>query len=498
MSKIKNKETVKKSNPAAIKNKSKIHSRKKKGKNTAIQSKNTNITKLSDKKANVDRARFFSIRGLLNVRKNLLTSYLSLIGLLLLGAATVVVIIDTAHNQYVLTFFVDLYTKTFGDSSEQEYPPLPTNDTKPNEPAPQNMAWIPGGWFWMGSKDFNHPDSNPIHKVYVDAFWMDETEVTNAMWAEFVEATDYKTVAERKPDPRLFPDLPPHIIKNKAPFSLVFTPPPYPVKDLSKHLQWWQAVDGADWKHPEGPKSDIKEKKAHPVVQICWIDAVLYCNWRSQKADLQTCYDLALRKGDGSFEAITLKEAAQLEDNQLGDLTVRVPDDFGKRTGFRLPTEAEWEFAARGGMNQKKFLWGDKLKPDGKCLANIWQGQFPNQNSKKDGFIKAAPVKTYPANKFGLFDMAGNVWEWCQDYYQPEYYKDSPEKNPKGPETGFDPLEPGIPKRVQRGGSFLCHESYCERYLTYARGKGEITSAANHIGFRCVRAPQMEAEKKDS
>jgi formylglycine-generating enzyme required for sulfatase activity len=297
---------------------------------------------------------------------------------------------------------------------------------------PEGMVWVPGGDFWMG--DDSHPDSLPLHRVHVDGFWMDRTEVTSAQFARFVEATGYVTVAEKKPDPRQFPDAPPDKLH---PFSAVFTPPKCPC-ELDDHLQWWKAVAGADWRHPEGPDSNLDGRESHPVVHVCWNDAVAYAKW----------------------------------------------------AGKRLPTEAEWEFAARGGLDRKRYVWGDELTPGGKWQANIWQGHFPNENNAEDGFRGTAPVGSFPANGFGLYDMSGNVWEWCADWYRPDYYEHSPSRNPAGPADSYDPLEPGTPKRVQRGGSFLCTDQYCTGYLPGARGKGDVEGGSSNVGFRCVRSPR--------
>jgi formylglycine-generating enzyme required for sulfatase activity len=302
----------------------------------------------------------------------------------------------------------------------------------PFSATPEGMVWIPGGEFLMGEPDPIFPDAKPVHKVYVDGFWMDRTEVTNAQFARFVEATGYVTVAERPPDPKEFPTVPPEKL---VPGSIVFSPPHKEVS-LDQPLSWWRYVPGADWRHPEGPDSNLEGREHHPVVQVGWYDAQAYSKW----------------------------------------------------AGKRLATEAEWEYAARGGLKQKRYCWGDELLPGGKWQANIWQGDFPRKNTKEDGFEKTAPVGSFPANGYGLFDMSGNVWEWCADWYRPDYYAGSPARNPQGPDSSFDPNEPNLPKRVQRGGSFLCSDSYCVRYHPGARGKGEPGSAASHIGFRCVRS----------
>ena len=206
--------------------------------------------------------------------------------------------------------------------------------------------------------------------------------------------------------------------------------------DRDRPLSWWAYVPGADWKHPEGPESTIVGRENHPVVQVCWDDAVAYARW----------------------------------------------------AGKRLPTEAEWEYAARGGLEQARYVWGDELKPGGRWQANIHQGHFPITNTAEDGFVATAPVASFLPNGFGIYDMSGNVWEWCSDWYRPDTYASSPEKNPAGPAASFDPDEPGVVKRVQRGGSFLCSDEYCIRYLAGARGKGDPSSAASHTGFRCVRS----------
>jgi formylglycine-generating enzyme len=302
-------------------------------------------------------------------------------------------------------------------------------DAKPPGPAPEGMVWIPGGSFWMGADDGAMTDAEPVHEVTVSGFWMDRTEVTNRQFARFVAATGYVTVAERKPDPKDFPDAPPEKL---VPGSIVFTPPAGRVA-LDEPMMWWSYVPGADWRHPDGPSTGIDGKDDHPAVHICWYDAIAYCKW----------------------------------------------------AGKRLPTETEWEYAARGGKVRNRFVWGNELRPEGAWRANIWQGRFPAQNSSEDGFPRTAPVGSFPPNGFGLVDMAGNVWEWCSDWYRPDYETSQP-VDPTGPAASFDPDEPGVPKRVQRGGSFLCTDQYCTRYLPGARGKGAQDSAATHVGFRCV------------
>jgi formylglycine-generating enzyme required for sulfatase activity len=315
---------------------------------------------------------------------------------------------------------------------ESEPVPSPAVAREAPGPAPEGMVWIPGGEFWMGEED--ESDAKPVHRVSVDGFWMDRTEVTNEQFERFVRATGYVTVAERKPDAKDYPDAPPELL---VPGSIVFTPPSEPVP-LNNHLVWWRYVPGADWRHPDGPESSIAGKENHPVVQVCFEDAVAYCKW----------------------------------------------------AGKRLPTEAEWEFAARGGLDRKRYTWGSELNPDGKWMANNWQGQFPAENTAADGFTRTAPVGTFPPNGYGLVDMAGNVWEWCADWYQPSYPAHDRTPNPQGPASSYDPQEPGIPKRVQRGGSFLCSDLYCTRYLPGARGKGAIDSGASHLGFRTVLSPK--------
>ncbi len=306
----------------------------------------------------------------------------------------------------------------------------------PQAPAPEGMVWVPAGEFLMGSDDFQ--DAQPIHRVHVDGFWMDGTEVTNEQFARFVEATGYLTIAERKPDPADFPpDTDP---KKLVPGAGVFAPAGCaPGQECRNCDSWWSYCKGACWRHPEGPGSTVEGRENHPVVHVAWEDAVAYAQW----------------------------------------------------AGKRLPTEAEWERAARGGAEQQRFYWGNDLTPNGQWLANIWQGDFPTSNSRADGFAGTAPVGSYPPNAFGLNDMAGNVWEWCADWYQPGYDVGPTglRHNPQGPAFSLDPHGRNEPKRVQRGGSFLCWDGKggCVRYRAGARGQGEPKTGLSHTGFRCAK-----------
>lgn len=320
------------------------------------------------------------------------------------------------------------------------------------EKAPPGMRWIPGGEFSMGTEDPTRslcggrdpmPDARPIHRVSVDGFWMDETEVTNEQFAAFVAATGYVTVAERSLNPADFPGAP---LEALVPGSLVFTPPSRAVP-LDHVAQWWRYQPGANWRHPEGPGSGIAGKEKYPVVHIAYEDAEAYAKW----------------------------------------------------AGKRLPTEAEWEFAARGGLAGTSYAWGDDLQPGGKWLANIFEGKFPTRDTGEDGFAGIAPVGQFPANGYGLRDVAGNVWEWCSDWYRSDTYvqrtaKGGVARNPKGPADSHDPTEPGTPKRVHRGGSFLCTDQYCTRYMVGSRDKGDPNTSSNHLGFRCVQEPEKSAK----
>ena len=309
-----------------------------------------------------------------------------------------------------------------------------------NNTPPAGMVWIKGGIFSMGGDNEQaSEDEFPKHQVEVGGFWMDATEVTNAKFAEFVKATGYITTAEQKPDweelkKQLPLDTPKPDDNVLVASSLVFKAPPSAV-NLQDYSQWWVWTEGADWKHPDGPASNIKGKENHPVVHISWYDAQAYCKW----------------------------------------------------AGKRLPTESEWEWAARGGLSNQIYPWGNE--PINKGKANYWQGRFPNNNTEEDKFYYAAPVKNFQPNGYGLYDMAGNVWEWCSDYYKNDYYSEikTGAKNPAGPKKSFDPDEPLAQKRVIRGGSFLCNDSYCSGYRVARRMKSTEDSSMQHVGFRCVR-----------
>lgn len=323
---------------------------------------------------------------------------------------------------------------------------LATKDTitinKSSKISYEGMVQIPGSQFIMGASDKEgRLDEYPQHRVKINSFWMDATEVTNAQFKKFVEATGYVTTAEIKPDwEEMKKQLPSGTPKPDESLlvaaSLVFIPTSSAVS-LNDASQWWTWTQDANWKHPQGPTSSIKGKDNYPVVHVSWDDANAYAKW----------------------------------------------------AGKRLPTEAEWEFAARGGLVNKKYFWGDEDPEKGKPKANIWQGKFPYLNTSIDKFTGAAPVKSFVPNKFGLYDMAGNVWEWCSDWYTPEYYKElssALSTNPKGPAKSYDPMEPTVPKRVVRGGSFLCNASYCKGYRVTARMKSSPDTGLEHTGFRCV------------
>ena len=341
---------------------------------------------------------------------------------------------DTSNKEIVLATNNNLVTE-----SQQT---IANNEESPSIEE-KGMVWIPGGTFYMGTDEkcesmcqiSGLTSDCKVHQVYVDGFWMDEHEVTNAQFEAFVKATGYKTIAEITPTRAEFPDALPEML---VAGSVVFNPP-VQVESLNNFYQWWEYIKGANWRHPSGPESTIKGKANYPVIHIAWDDAIAYAKW----------------------------------------------------AGKRLPTEAEWEFAARGGLSAKKFAWGDEFIPNGKYMANTFQGTFPTNDTGLDGYKGIAPVKQYPKNEYGLFDMTGNVWEWCSDWYTNDYYttlsQNEITKNPQGPTASYDPAEPGVPKKVHKGGSFLCSDQYCSRYIMGTRGKGDRQTGTNHLGFRCVK-----------
>jgi len=311
--------------------------------------------------------------------------------------------------------------------------------------SPPGMVMIPGGEFTMGSDDgIAMRNEGPPHQVKVDAFWMDETPVTNAEFRKFVDATGYVTMAERKPDweeikKQVAPGTPKPDDSLLVPGSLVFTPTEGPV-DVRNMANYWRWTPGANWQHPEGPGSDLQGRENHPVVQVCWDDAVAYAKW----------------------------------------------------AGKRLPTEAEWEFAARGGHTGNRYYWGEEFQPDGKYMANTWTGTFPYENTKEDGYAGTAPVKSFPPNGYGLYGMAGNVWNWCSDWYRPDAHALMAQiggvaDNPKGPAQSLSPVNPYQKERVTKGGSHLCSESYCASYRPSARRGVPPDTGMSHVSFRCVK-----------
>ncbi|HET9466818.1 MAG TPA: formylglycine-generating enzyme family protein [Vicinamibacterales bacterium] len=304
-------------------------------------------------------------------------------------------------------------------------------------PAPKGMVWVPGGTFWMGCEGCGMPDALPVHLVEVDGFWMDRTPVTNAEFERFVKATGYVTVAERPLKASDYPGVPKDLL---VPGSAVFTPTKRPVP-LDNPLQWWRYTPGANWKRPEGPGSDLRGRADHPVVHVAFEDVQAFAKW----------------------------------------------------AGKRVPTEAEFEFAARGGLDRNLFPWGNELTPGKAPPANIWQGTFPASDRGEDGYTGTSPVTAFAPNAFGLHDVGGNVWQWCADWYRPDYYATLAKaggvaRNPTGPSDSFDPQEPGAAKRVLKGGSYLCTDQYCARYLVGSRGKSEVSSGASNLGFRLVRS----------
>ncbi|MGB7037471.1 MAG: formylglycine-generating enzyme family protein [Xanthobacteraceae bacterium] len=309
---------------------------------------------------------------------------------------------------------------------------------RPQQAKCANMIWVPSGAFRMGS-DTHYPEEAPVHRVAVDGFWIDRTPVTNRQFKEFARATGHVTFAETVPDLKIYPNALPDMIFAG---SLVFAPPSRPV-DLRDWSQWWSLQKGANWRHPYGPKSNINAFDNHPVVHVTFGDALAYAKW----------------------------------------------------AGKELPTEAEWEFAARGGLDGAEFAWGDDFTPGGKHRANTWQGNFPHQNTCEDGFDRTSPVTAFPANGYGVYDMIGNVWEWTTDWWSQKHEADAPKAccipaNPRGgrEDQSYDPRQPeiNIPRKVIKGGSHLCAPNYCRRYRPAARHAEPVDTSTSHVGFRCV------------
>ena len=313
------------------------------------------------------------------------------------------------------------------------------HDARFEESRTSDMVRIPGGTFRMGSND-HYPEEAPAHRVTVDEFWVDRTPVTNRQFKSFVKETGYVTTAQIPPDRNDYPGALPEMIFAG---SLVFAPPPR-VSDLRDWSQWWSLMKGANWRHPAGPRTNINALDNHPVVHVSFDDALAYATWADKE----------------------------------------------------LPTEAEWEFAARGGLEDEEFAWGNALTPGGKHMANIWQGKFPVQNLCQDGYERTSPVTAFPPNGYGVHDMIGNVWEWTADWYAPKHESDAlkacciPE-NPRGgrEDRSYDPRQPQIkiPRKVIKGGSHLCAPNYCRRYRPAARHAEAIDTSTGHLGFRCVK-----------
>ena len=309
----------------------------------------------------------------------------------------------------------------------------------PQGPPPaDDMVWIPGGEFLMGSDD-HYPEEAPAHRVSVGGFWIDRFQVTNASFKRFVKDTGHVTVAERPPDPSQYPGAKPELLTTG---STVFVAPGHPVA-LNNPYAWWRFIPGADWRHPRGPASTIRGLANHPVVHVAWDDVRAYAQW----------------------------------------------------AGKDLPTEAEWELAARGGLEGAQYTWGDEFRPDGSYMANTWQGDFPNTNDIADGFAWTAPVGSFPPNGYGLHDMAGNVWEWTSDWFQEHRaleHSCCTVANPRGGKAhrSYDPNDAArgvrIPRKVMKGGSHLCAPNYCHRYRPAARMPQAIDTSTSHLGFRCI------------
>lgn len=315
-------------------------------------------------------------------------------------------------------------------------PSKPSHDPRKTAPADGNMVLIPGGTFLMGSNKY-YAEEAPEHFAKVDSFWMDKCEVTNEQFARFVEATGHVTLAERPANPEDYPGARPELLR---PSSVVFAQPAYRV-DLRNHYNWWAYVAGADWRHPEGPESSITGRAQHPVVHLAYEDVEAYARW----------------------------------------------------AGKAIPTEAEWEFAARGGLEGATYAWGEEFMPGGKPMANTWQGEFPWENLRTDGYAGTTPVGQFPANGYDLFDMIGNVWEWTADWYSAHHVASRPccaAFDPKGGdhEKSYDPETPEIKigRKVIKGGSFLCAANYCRRYRPAARMAHPVDTSTCHVGVRLI------------
>ncbi|WP_210415724.1 formylglycine-generating enzyme family protein [Bdellovibrio sp. ZAP7] len=313
---------------------------------------------------------------------------------------------------------------------------------KPSNPNfGQSMVWIPGGEFWMGSNNPSVIDAQPEHRVHIDGFWMDQYLVTNRDFMDFVDETGYVTVAERRLDPKDYPDLPAELL---APGAIIFSPRIERTDLGISGSVYWRWQPGANWRHPEGPGSDLRGRELMPVIHVSYADAEAYANFR----------------------------------------------------GKRLPTEAEWEYAARGGLDRMPFSWGKDFRPSGKFMANTWQGNFPYFDSAEDGFKGLSPVGSFPPNGYGLYDMTGNVWQWVSDWYRADYFKHQADKvtvNPQGPKSSEKGPDPSYKKRVQKGGSYLCTDSYCSNLDPGARRRGDVWSGSPQVGFRLVTSEPANA-----
>jgi len=323
----------------------------------------------------------------------------------------------------------------------------PVDDIQADRPqVDESMVWIDGGAFLMGS-DKHYPEEAPAHRTTVGGFWIDPYPTTNAQFERFVEATGHVTVAERPPLAQDYAGALPEMLR---PASVVFLKPGHRV-DLHNHFNWWTYVPDADWRHPEGPDSSLKGRAEHPVVHLAYEDAEAYAQW----------------------------------------------------AGKEIPTEAEWEFAARGGLEAASYAWGEELNPNGKQMANTWQGEFPWQNLQSDGFERTSPVGTFPPNGYGLYDMIGNVWEWTCDWYSARHLATDSccggSKMKGDRESSCDPRQPAIriPRKVMKGGSFLCAPNYCRRYRPAARMAQPIDTSTCHLGIRLIRRPVRDSGERD-